>query len=116
MKDLHSCAGIPVWIGWIRYISFIYYGFGMLLHHEYSGRTIYSCVDSSLAQSAVAMSVQVTLHKNLSDIELDNPVVPHHSLFIKSFKATAQDGNCAMLLQATVIYQYRACVEASQLL
>ena len=52
-------AGIPVWIGWIRYISFIYYGFGMLLHHEYHGRTIYSCVDSSLAQSSVAMSVQV---------------------------------------------------------
>ena len=57
-------AGIPVWIGWIRYISFIYYGFGMLLHHEYQGRTIYSCVDSSLAQApgAIAMSVQVDGH------------------------------------------------------
>ena len=66
LKDLRSCTGIPVWIGWIRYISFIYYGFGMLLHHEYNGRTIYSCVDSSLAQSAVAMSVQVTLHDAIS--------------------------------------------------
>ena len=71
MKDLRLRAGIPVWIGWIRYISFIYYGFGMLLHHEYSGRTIYSCVNASLAQSAVAMSVQVTaLHEVLSDCTL----------------------------------------------
>lgn len=31
----------------------------MLLHHEYQGRTIYSCVDSSLAQGSIAMSVQV---------------------------------------------------------
>ena len=69
MSDLHSRAGIPVWIGWIRYISFIYYGFGMLLHHEYNGRTIYSCVDASLVQSAVAMSVQVTLPETSSYIE-----------------------------------------------
>lgn len=51
-------AGIPVWIGWIRYLSFIYYGFGMLLHIEYHGRTIYSCVDPNAAASG-AMSVQV---------------------------------------------------------
>ncbi|CAL8462005.1 g1536 [Coccomyxa elongata] len=50
--------GIPVWIGWIRYLSFIYYGFGMLLHIEYHGRTIYSCVDPNAAASG-AMSVQV---------------------------------------------------------
>lgn len=55
-------AGIPDWIGWLRYISFIYYGFGMLLHIEYQGRTIYSCIDSSLTQNNFAMSVQVCSH------------------------------------------------------
>lgn len=51
------CAGIPDWIGWLRYLSFIYYGFGMLLHYEYHGRTIYSCVDPSQTTEA-HMTVQ----------------------------------------------------------
>lgn len=51
-------AGIPAWIGWIRYLSFIYYGFGMLLHIEYQGRPLYSCVEPGAAASG-AMSVQV---------------------------------------------------------
>lgn len=38
---------IPVWIDWIKYLSFIYYGFGLLLHIEYTGRTIYSCTEPS---------------------------------------------------------------------
>jgi uncharacterized protein involved in cysteine biosynthesis len=32
---------IPVWISWLKYLSFIFYGFGLLLHIEYNGRTIY---------------------------------------------------------------------------
>jgi hypothetical protein len=54
------CAGIPAWIGWIRYLSFIYYGFGMLLHIEYQGRTVYSCIDPNVSATG-AMSVQVSL-------------------------------------------------------
>ncbi len=47
-----------MWIGWLRYLSFIYYGFGMLLHYEYNGRTIYSCVDPTKSVAS-GMSVQV---------------------------------------------------------
>jgi len=36
-------TSIPVCIGWLKYLSFIFYGFGLLLHIEYSGREIYSC-------------------------------------------------------------------------
>jgi len=35
---------IPVWIAWLRYVSFFFYGFGLILHIEYKGRTIYECV------------------------------------------------------------------------
>ena len=58
LRDCVACLGIPVWIGWLRYLSFIYYGFGMLLHYEYHGRTIYSCVDPSKSVTS-GMSVQV---------------------------------------------------------
>ncbi|KAK9820397.1 hypothetical protein WJX72_009913 [[Myrmecia] bisecta] len=34
---------IPVWISWLKYLSFVYYGWGLLVHIEYAGRTIYSC-------------------------------------------------------------------------
>ena len=53
-----ACAGIPVWISWIRYISFVFYGFGLLLHFEYDGRTIYSCVNTAVTADA-QMSAQV---------------------------------------------------------
>lgn len=52
-------AGIPDWIGWIRYLSFIFYGFGMLLSYEYSHRTVYSCIDPAASSAGGEMSVQV---------------------------------------------------------
>ena len=55
---LLPCAGIPVWISWIRYISFVFYGFGLLLHIEYDGRTVYSCVNALVSADA-QMSAQV---------------------------------------------------------
>jgi len=36
-------ADVPVWIGWLKYLSFIYYGFNVLLHVEFGGRTLYDC-------------------------------------------------------------------------
>lgn len=34
---------IPVWIAWAKYVSFLYYGYNLLLKVEYSGRTFYDC-------------------------------------------------------------------------
>ncbi|KAK9821260.1 hypothetical protein WJX74_004512 [Apatococcus lobatus] len=39
--------GIPVWISWIKYLSFVYYGYGLLVHIEFSRRTLYSCLGST---------------------------------------------------------------------
>lgn len=38
---------IPAWISWLKYLSFVFYGFGLLLHIEFNGRTIYSCVETN---------------------------------------------------------------------
>lgn len=60
-------AGIPVWISWLKYISFVYYGFNLLLHYEYHGRTIYSCIDPHGATgSGSVMTVQVSATTLLS--------------------------------------------------
>ena len=48
-----------MWISWIRYISFVFYGFSLLVHSEYKDRDIYSCVDPGLLANPAAASVQV---------------------------------------------------------
>lgn len=34
---------IPIWIAWLKYLSFVYYGYDLLLKIEYSGRTVWDC-------------------------------------------------------------------------
>lgn len=34
-------TSMPVWISWFKYLSFIFYGFGLLLHIEFKDRVIY---------------------------------------------------------------------------
>lgn len=34
---------IPDWIGWLKYLSFIYYGYNTLLKIQFKGMTIYDC-------------------------------------------------------------------------
>lgn len=34
---------IPVWIAWLKYLSFVYYGYDLLLKIEYKGRTLWDC-------------------------------------------------------------------------
>ncbi|KAL6781161.1 hypothetical protein ACKKBG_A10055 [Auxenochlorella protothecoides x Auxenochlorella symbiontica] len=38
-------VGLADWIGWLKYLSFIYYALGMVLYFEFQGRTIYSCME-----------------------------------------------------------------------
>ena len=42
-------SGIPVWISWFKYLSFVFYGYGLLTHIEFQGRTLYSCVEPGAA-------------------------------------------------------------------
>ncbi|KAK9837048.1 hypothetical protein WJX84_012343 [Apatococcus fuscideae] len=34
---------MPVWISWIKYLSFVFYSYGMVLHIQYHGTTVYEC-------------------------------------------------------------------------
>ena len=34
---------MKVWISWIKYISFVFYGYGLLQHIEFAGRQLYAC-------------------------------------------------------------------------
>ncbi|CAL5220454.1 g2473 [Coccomyxa viridis] len=36
-------TSIPVWIAWLKYLSFVYYGYDLLLKVEYQGRTLWDC-------------------------------------------------------------------------
>ena len=41
-------TNIPPWIAWMKYLSFIYYGYNLLLKVEYKGVTLYDCGGVSL--------------------------------------------------------------------
>lgn len=54
-----------MWIGWLKYLSFIFYGFGLLLHIEYQNREIYRCcketqyfADKQIGRSLVRLGCQ----------------------------------------------------------
>lgn len=36
-------TNMPAWIAWMKYTSFVFYGYNVLLKVEYSGRTMYDC-------------------------------------------------------------------------
>jgi hypothetical protein len=36
-------TNIPAWIAWLKYLSFVYYGYNLLLKIEYSGVTLFNC-------------------------------------------------------------------------
>lgn len=39
--------GIPVWAAWVRYLSFVYWGFNLLLKIQFKGATYISCGGST---------------------------------------------------------------------
>ena len=38
-----------MWISWIKYLSFVFYGYGQMVHIEYKDRVLYSCNDPGVA-------------------------------------------------------------------
>lgn len=49
LNNTDACAGIPVWISWLKYLSFVFYGYGQLVHIEFKDRQLYSCTDPNAA-------------------------------------------------------------------
>ncbi|KAK9808606.1 hypothetical protein WJX72_000468 [[Myrmecia] bisecta] len=45
-------VNIAPWIGWLKYVSFIFYGYNLLLHIEFKGRTLYNCGQADPANPA----------------------------------------------------------------
>lgn len=45
----YASAGIPVWISWLKYLSFVFYGYSQLVHIEFKDRQLYSCTDPNAA-------------------------------------------------------------------
>jgi hypothetical protein len=39
--------GIPVWASWIRYLSFVYWGFNLLVKIQFAGSTYIQCGSGS---------------------------------------------------------------------
>jgi hypothetical protein len=39
----HTKQGIPIWAAWLRYVSFVYFGFNLLLKIQFAGQTYVSC-------------------------------------------------------------------------
>lgn len=49
LSSVCASAGIPVWISWLKYLSFVFYGYGQLVHVEFKDRQLYSCTDPNAA-------------------------------------------------------------------
>eukprot|EP00884_Botryococcus_braunii_P008026 jgi/Botrbrau1/17224/Bobra.0621s0002.1 len=43
---------IPAWIAWMKYLSFIYYGYNLLLKVQFAGSTLYDCKGLDLPNPA----------------------------------------------------------------
>ncbi len=37
----HTNVQVPVWIGWIKYLSFVYWGYNLLIKVQFRGATYY---------------------------------------------------------------------------
>lgn len=58
-------TNISPWIAWLRYLSFVYYGYNLLLKIEYSGLTLYNC--RSATDGGAGGAAGVVVHNPESD-------------------------------------------------
>jgi len=52
---------VPVWLSWVRYISYISYSYNVLLHIEFSERTIVACENSTSTDCPPVENLQRSL-------------------------------------------------------
>ncbi|WIA20339.1 hypothetical protein OEZ85_006170 [Tetradesmus obliquus] len=73
--------GIPAWISWIRYLSFVYWGFNLLLKIEFAGATYYSCGASGLGSGEAAAGPAAAPCHSVPDLQaaLQLPTDPNAS-------------------------------------
>ncbi|KAI8473752.1 MAG: hypothetical protein J3K34DRAFT_497894 [Monoraphidium minutum] len=45
---------VPIWIRWVKYLSFVYWGFNVLLKVEFGGATYFDCGEADAARAAAA--------------------------------------------------------------
>lgn len=75
---------VPVWIRWVKYLSFVYWGFNVLLHVEMSGRTYVDCGERAAAAAAANGQAPVALRECAPVVDIQRalalPVDPNASV------------------------------------
>ncbi|KAG2425311.1 hypothetical protein HXX76_013891 [Chlamydomonas incerta] len=83
--------GIPVWIAWLKYVSFIYWGWNLLLKIEFSNRAFpCSAIDSGISGNATLAalspsSVCSVESANIFEVDVDAPVTKEVCILIAMF-------------------------------
>lgn len=64
---------IPVWIAWVKYLSFMYYSLGLVLYLQFDGgkATLYSCYDTINGAKCQAIDVDNPSASTLCDPVID---------------------------------------------
>eukprot|EP00775_Hariotina_reticulata_P013254 gene13254-13384_t len=53
---------IPVWIGWIRYLSFLYWGYNLLIKTQFSDVTYYTCTGAGGCTPVPPSALSLQVH------------------------------------------------------
>lgn len=63
---------VPVWISWLKYLSFVYWGYGLLMRVQFAGAEYWDCGPGRLQRGSGAGCSRVeSLQKTLE--LMDNP-------------------------------------------
>eukprot|EP00951_Prasinocladus_malaysianus_P010842 scaffold79907_cov42-Prasinocladus_malaysianus.AAC.1 len=54
-------ASVPIWLQWVKYLSFMYYSFNILLYIEFNSRVLESCAPSDGSGECTAVDTQTVL-------------------------------------------------------
>lgn len=73
--------GIPVWISWVKYLSFVYWGFNLMIKIQFSGATFYQCGSTTGLSSSHDPTAAVGPCEPVADLQaaLQLPVDPNSS-------------------------------------
>ena len=69
-------TNIPAWIAWMKYLSFVYYGYNLLLKVEYSGVTLFSCRGPAASDGSPAGGAAGVVVRNPEADPSCSPVPP----------------------------------------
>ena len=79
-------AYVPAWIAWVKYLSFIYYGYTIIMHVEFQGRTLYDCPPGiELPDDSCTEVTDVKTALGLTQDPNDTVILPVVVLFVMLF-------------------------------